>query len=114
MEYARKELPDPDGDPWQQLINENILELVRVFSDQGHSETSGAYVRRALDKLLDWKPLSLLTGEEDEWSSHSEYDGVQQNNRCYSVFRGSDGGAYHAKGYVFHEPAGGGFSCRLS
>ena len=57
VEYAERELPKAGDDEWQKLINDNILELLTVFSNQGHSGTSAAYVRAALDKLMDWKPL---------------------------------------------------------
>ena len=67
MEYAERELPKAGDDKWQKLINENIIEILTVFSEQGHSGTSSGYVRAALEKLLDWKPLGPLTGEEDEW-----------------------------------------------
>ena len=110
VEYAERELPKAVDDEWQKLINKDILEILTVFSNQGHSGTSSAYVRARLDKLLDWKPLGPLTGEDDEWSD----DYAQQNKRCFSVFKDKDGNAYDTSGYAFRDPAGGAFTCRMS
>ena len=116
VEYAERELPKAGDDEWQKLINDNILEMLTVFSNQGHSGTSAAYVRARLDKLLDWKPLSPLTGEEDEWIDGYKWsdNSSQQNKRCFSVFKDKDGRAYDISGYVFRDPGGGAFTCRMS
>ena len=116
VEYAERELPKAGDDEWQQQINADILEMLTVFSEQGHSGTSAGYVRARLDKLLDWKPLSPLTGEEDEWIDGYEWsdDFAQQNRRCFSVFKDKDGNAYDTSGYAFRDPAGGAFTCRMS
>ena len=116
VEYAERELPKAGDDEWQKLINENIIEILTVFSEQGHSGTSAGYVRARLDKLLDWKPLGPLTGEDDEWIDGYEWsdDFAQQNRRCFSVFKDKDGVAYDTSGYSFRDPAGGAFTCRMS
>ena len=89
IEYAESELgriPN-DKDGMQEIINQNILDLVKLFSSQGHSGLSGCYVINALSRLLEYKPLNPLTGEADEWGAPYGPDETQQNKRCSSVFR---------------------------
>ena len=88
-DYAQKELdlafPDKT-DTMQQAINGNILELLEVFSNQGHSGFTGNYVLQYFDRLVRFLPILPLTGEEDEWEAIDD-SGLEQNKRCYSVFR---------------------------
>ena len=64
IEWAKKELDllNKDKDEMQSLMNRNLLEILKVFDKQGHSGFSASYLRRALNRLLDWKPLTPLTG----------------------------------------------------
>lgn len=79
-----------DGLGMQKMVTECVLELLRVFRRQGHSGFSASYVCGCFDRLVAFKPLSALTGEEDEWGdkvSHPDGTFFQQNKRCSSVFR---------------------------
>lgn len=69
IDYAESELERIPKDKYgtQEIINQNILDLVKLFSSQGHSGLSGRYVINALSRLLEYKPLNPLTGEADEW-----------------------------------------------
>lgn len=89
IEYAESELGriSKDKDGIQEIINQNILELVKLFSSLDHSGLSGRYVINALSRLLEYKPLNPLTGEDDEWGEPYGPDETQQNKRCPSVFR---------------------------
>ena len=89
IEYAESELGriPKDKDGMQEIINQNILDLVKLFSSQGHSGLSGRYVINALSRLLEHKPLNLLTGEDDEWGEPYGPDETQQNKSCPSVFQ---------------------------
>lgn len=91
IEYAKRELAKIGGEnePMQALMNKNILEIIEVFSNQGHSGFSANYALSALERLLRFKPLAPLTGEDDEWNE--VYDGTYQNKRCSSVFKHKDG-----------------------
>ena len=55
-------------------------------------------------KVMRFKPLSLLTGADDEWNvCHGEDH--YQNRRMSSIFKdGKDGKAYWIDGYVFAHP----------
>ena len=100
VEYAKSELAriDRDEDGMQDKMNEDILDIVEMFSKQGHSGFSAGYVRSALERLLRFKPLTPLTGEDSEWDEIG--NGKQQNKRCPSVFRNADGTAYDINGIV--------------
>ena len=88
-------------------IQENVLELLRVFGKQGHSGSSAPYCIEVFSRLAKFEPLSPLTGEEWEWMEVA--DGVYQNIRCSHVFKNAsrfEGQAYDLHGRVFQEPSG--------
>ena len=95
IRYAKSELAriSKDEDGMQDLVNRNILEIVKVFSEQGHSGFSAGYVLSMLERLLRFKPISPLTGVDDEWDEDvCTRDGIHtyQNKRCSSVFKSVD------------------------
>lgn len=108
LEYAKTELDiigmTDSGDEMNIEMRNNILEIIEKFSDQGHSRFSASYAIDILNKLLNFKPLSPLTGENSEWVEIR--DSVFQNKRYSSVFRQLDcfnGQAYDIHGKVFIE-----------
>ena len=72
---------------YQKMINNAVMELVEKFYEQGHSAFSASITASLFNKLAKNKPLSPLTGDDSEWGDEVDYDGCQQNVRCYSVFR---------------------------
>lgn len=106
--------PDSDGDHMQQLMCENILEVLQCLSNQNHSGFSMGYLKRQLNRLIDYKPLTPLTGEEDEWSEPMDVEGrnFQQNKRFPAVFRedGDNKKAYWQSGRVFVENTGSAYT----
>jgi len=114
VDWAKKELdqlvPEGDGKGMQERINNDVLEIVKVFSAQGHSGFSASYALNLIQRLLDWKPITPLTGEEDEWKCVDGItnDGTQQNIRCSAVFRkGTDNStAYYIHGKTFTDDGG--------
>ena len=85
IEHAEHELDGKlngeDGpDKW---IAKNVIELIKVFSKQGHSGTSAPYCIQLFAHLASYKPLGPLTGEDDEW--HMIDDNTWQNKRCSHV-----------------------------
>ena len=78
-----------DGLELQRFVTKCVMDLMAVFHEQGHSGFSASYVANVFDRLVARKPLSPLTGEEDEWSEPVESDtgSIQQNKRYPSVFR---------------------------
>ena len=89
VDYAKKELAlmGHSDDEMQAMINHDILEVVKTFSNQGHSGFSASYALNILERLLDYKPIKPLTGEDSEWDAPFDKDGNMQNKRCSSVFK---------------------------
>ena len=111
IKHAKREfevLGWPGDCEMQKMICDNLLELIKVFSDQGHSGSSGSYLISRLTPLLNFEPMSPLTGEDSEWNEIGE--GIYQNNRCGRVFKDEDGRAYDIDGKVFIEPSGACFT----
>lgn len=103
VEFARSELngildeiKDKNSDSYvmQKNINDDIIEIVVAFSKQGHSGFSASYVLNIIKRLLDWKPIRPLTGDDSEWvdCGYCDKDGnkVFQNKRCSAVFKTVD------------------------
>lgn len=111
--FARRELvaagmdPDSKEDGPNKWIAENVLELVRVFAEQGHSGSSAPYCIRLFSTLAAFEPWGPLKGDDSEWMEVGE--GVFQNLRCSHVFKQADrfdGQAYDLDGRIFREPSG--------
>ncbi len=117
VNWAKEELDriGSKDDEMQQVMNDNILEIVETFSKQGHSGFSANYALNIIKRLLDWKPITPLTGEEDEW--HFVGDNTYQNKRYSAVFReGTDNSTvYNIYGKVFSDDNGKTwYTCRES
>jgi len=100
-----------DGLEMQKTINKNILDIVKVFCMQGHSGTSASYLISKVTRLLDWKPITALTGENSEWMEVPEYDNgnkTQQNKYCSAVFRDNcdNATAHYIYGRVYSDNGG--------
>ena len=113
VDWAKKELDrlNKDGDEMQEHINNDILEIVQLFASQRHSGFSSSYALSILKRLLDWKPITPLTGEDDEWNDVPDWDtgeNIQQNKRCPEVFRKNfdNATAYYLDGKVFSNDGG--------
>lgn len=106
--YKSIDQEDDGPDKW---IQENIIELLRVFSKQGHSGFSAPYCISMFQKLAKFEPLGPLIGADDEWNDVSDYFEVktEQNNRCSHVFR-ENGRAYDIDAVVYEEPSGARFT----
>lgn len=109
--FAKSELEriEKDEDGMQDHMNYQILKLVEEFASQGHSGFSAGYAIATLNRLLSYKPLTPLTGEDDEWNEVG-YNGEskQQNNRCGHIFRynNDNSTAYNGEGKIFSDNGG--------
>ena len=104
---AEMDIVWPESDEMQDLMKENILDLIAVFSEQGHSGFSANYLTTHLTPLMSFKTLGPLTGNENEWTYLNYSDElVAQNKRDSRVFRRADGSAYFIDGKIFVEPSG--------
>lgn len=117
-DWASKELDliyqsctDEESKEMQKLMNDKLLEICALFATHGHSGYTSGYAIHCLNRLLDWKPLTSLTGSEDEWgpvSEREEGSTYQQNLRCSAVFRKNEDNstAYYLFGKVFSNDGG--------
>ena len=108
MEFKAAGWLDDTGayiDEMQAAICEHVLELLTVFSNEGHSGSTAPYTIDLFERLAMFKPITPLTGEDWEWSEVSETMGSKcwQNKRCSSVFKDENGECYDIDGKVFWE-----------
>lgn len=104
IKYAKNELNRITHDEYQERINRDVLELIKVISRQGHSGFSVNCVLNCFNRLARFKPLSPLTDEDNEWEEVTS--GEYQNKRCSSVFKDKDGKAFNIEGKVFSDDDG--------
>lgn len=91
-------------DEMQHFMCDQIIELLTIFGEHGHSGSSAPYAIDLFSKLAKFEPLVPLTGEDWEWTL-LDYgcDPKWQNKRCGGVFKDADGNAYYIDGKVFWE-----------
>ncbi len=71
-------------------------ELLKVFEAQGHSGYSAQLVKQIFSRLVDGKPLTPVTDEDDQWMEYAQYlsadDGIRryQHKRMSSLFKQVD------------------------
>lgn len=108
MEYAKEELKRigmiDSGEPYNDITAKAILDLIELFELQGHSGFSASYTINAFSRLANFKPLTPLTGDDDEWNKAGT--GVYQNKRYSAVFKENNRGAYNIEGKVFTDDEG--------
>ena len=115
LDHAKHELDligmtSNNKDEVNREARKNILELLKVFSKQGHSGFSAAYVSDLFDKLVKRKTLSPLTGKDDEWNDTRHYGSKCtsfQNKRMPSVFKDDKGKCYDVDGGPIFEDKDG-------
>jgi hypothetical protein len=110
LSYAEDELnrigmTEDSPDEMNRMMRKHILHMMKEFAKEGHSGFSASYAISILTKLMDFKPLSPLTGEDSEWHNVSDYgpEPHWQNIRRSSVFKNTDGTCYDIDGKVFWE-----------
>ena len=110
VDFAEREMDiiglTEDGD-MNGMMRKHILHMVKEFAYEGHSGFSAPYALSILQKVLAYKPLSPLTGEDSEWNDvgsqgRDHRSDLYQNKRYSAVFKeGKDGEAYDIDGKVF-------------
>lgn len=115
VDYAKDELKRigmiDSGEPYNDMATKNILDLIELFSSQGHSGFTAPYVINAFSRLAKFKPLAPLTGEDDEWNNVGDHF---QNKRYPAVFKDKDGTAYNIEGKVFTDDGEVWYMCKDS
>lgn len=116
IEHAKTELEisglfDKSGDFYDGAIGKAVMELIEVFSKQGHSGMSAPIVADLFSKLAIYEPLQPITGKDEEWVEVSKYTDTgqewYQNKRCGALFKdGKDGKPYYIDAVVKRDQRG--------
>lgn len=92
VDYADTEIKrlnlGPD-DRYAAWIADGVKDLISVLATQGHSGMSVGATLETFSRLAQFKPLTALTGEDEEWFVPTM--GMIQNKRAFSVFKHEDG-----------------------
>ena len=104
-ELNRIGMTEDSPDEMNRMMRKHVLHMMQEFANEGHSGFSASYAISILTKLMDFKPLSPLTGEDSEWVNVRDYgpEPHYQNIRKSSVFKDADGSCYDIDGKVFWE-----------
>jgi len=109
-EFRYAKFMDDEGnycDEMQEMMCKDVLEVLKLISSQGHSGFSIGYFKNLLNKLIDFEPLSPLTGNDDEWIESPFPVKFQMNARDGRVVRYPDGHCEFRDGIVIRYPDGG-------
>ena len=99
-------LDEEQEDGPNKWIQENVMQLIEVFSKQGHSGSSAPFCINYFKKLAAFDPLSPLKFDDSEWNNAIDKN-VFQNNRLSSVFKdGKDGTPYYINAIVWKNEKG--------
>lgn len=71
-----------------------MIEILERFFDQWDSGGAVSAVAPVLQRLIAGRPLSPLTGADDEWFDPLGDGNLWQNRRCGTVFKEADGRVY--------------------
>lgn len=69
-----------------------VLDIIRTFSEQGHSGFSASHLANLLDRLLRYQPLSPITDYAEDWMEVGP--GVWQCRRDSECFSQDGGRTY--------------------
>lgn len=113
IDFAEKELnrllakcDDSESYELQKHMNEGVMDVVKAFSNAGHSGFSANYALGLINRLLNWKPITPLTGDDDEWKEIGMEGIHYQNLRCPAIFKDKDGKAYYTEAKIFSSDGG--------
>lgn len=107
VDFAKQEFKQikrdaSEDNSMQDLVEGNILELLEVFSKQGHSGSSAPYVVELFSKLALFEPITAIEDIEEEWGD-VEGDAFQ-NKRCSALFKEKETGkCYYLDAIVWQD-----------
>ena len=89
---------DEDSKTMQNMMNNDVLELLKVFSVQGHSGFSAPIAIRLFSKLANHKLITEVEDNPDDWDDNGQHKYIT------SIFKRDDGTCYYMYGRLFAEP----------
>lgn len=112
IQHAKKELEaigafSEEGDFYKGMTGKAVMELIEVFSKQGHSGMSASIVSSLFNKLARYETISPLLGKADEWNELDYGDSISyQNKRNSAVFKHEDGNVTYNDAIIKRYPDG--------
>lgn len=85
------------------LMRDNLIELLTVFAEQGHSGFSASYAINMFKKLANYETIAPLTFKEDEWNEPFTSDDIRQNRRNSKFFKYADGSISYLDAYCHRD-----------
>lgn len=96
----------PEGVKDNNWMRKHILNMTKEFIAANHNQSTAQVTIDILNVLFTLRPLTPLTGEDDEW----EDQGIEfsdklkyKNKRCMRVFKTTDNRVVDVEGKVFWE-----------
>ena len=89
---------EPGEKEMQNKMNNDVLELLKVFSEQGHSDFSASIATRLFYKLANYKLVTEVEDNPDDWNEYGQHKYIS------SIFKRKDGTCYYMYGRLFAEP----------
>lgn len=99
---------DEDSKTMQKMMNNDVLELLKVFSEQGHSGFSAPIATRLFYKLANYKLITEVEDNPGDWDENGQHKYIS------SIFKREDGTCYFIYGRLFAEPGSDRFFCSKS
>lgn len=93
VDHARREMERVETDPW---FIDGMLKVVAAFAEMGHSGGSASIAIPMLTDLLQYKNLSPLTDDPEEWIDQTALTATpnvslwqnKRNSEAFSLNRG--------------------------
>lgn len=104
LELLEKQAEDPSDLKWQKMMTRDVLKVIELISEQGHSGGSIGPFLNLVRKCALQENLTPLTGEDSEWTEVGP--AMWQNKRYSAVFKDVEGRAYDIEGHVGVDPNG--------
>ena len=82
----------------QEMMNDNIMELLKVLDNQGHTDFSAAIAVRLFSNLANNKLITEIEDNPEDWYENGQHKYIS------SVFKRKDGTCYYLYGSYFAEP----------
>ena len=89
---------DPNERVMQEMMNNDVMELLKVFEEQGHSDFSAPTVISLFSILANYRLVTEVEDNPDDWDENGQHKYIS------SIFKRKDGTCYYMYGRLFAEP----------
>ena len=89
---------DPNERVMQEMMNNDVMELLKVFEEQGHSDFSAPTVISLFSILANYRLVTEVEDNPDDWDENGQHKYIS------SIFKREDVTCYYMYGRLFAEP----------